>query len=256
VTVRPGDTLADIAEQRGLDSWQPIFDLNAGEPLPGGGQFTDPDLILPGQVLDLPPADQGAAAPHPSATPEPPTEEPPPPPPHEDEPTLPTEPSATAAASPTSESSPEEPEQSADADALHSDGDQFPAELAVVLAGSGALLAAGVGAAWLAHRRQRLRRRRPGRRLTPLPNGLSATQTVVTSAADEGTGDYAALDRALRGLAVLISQNPDGRMPDVVAAQLHGGRLELRLYAPADRPPPEPWLPPWCRGWNTRCPGS
>jgi nucleoid-associated protein YgaU/DNA-binding SARP family transcriptional activator len=242
VTVRPGDTLADIAEQRGLDSWQPIFDLNAGEPLPGGGQFTDPDLILPGQVLDLPLGDPGAAGPHPSATPEPPAEEAPPPPPHEDEPALPPEPSATAAASPTSESPPEEPEQSAaDADALYSDGDPFPTELAVVLAGSGALLAAGVGAAWLAHRRQRLRRRRPGRRLTPLANGLSATQTVVTSAADVGTGDYAALDRALRGLAVRISQNPDGRLPDVVAAQLHGGRLELRLYAPADRPPPEPW---------------
>ena len=53
--MQPGDTLADIAEQHGLDSWQPIFDLNAGEPLPGGGPFTDPDLILPGQVLDLPP---------------------------------------------------------------------------------------------------------------------------------------------------------------------------------------------------------
>ena len=61
--MRPGDTLADIAEQHGLDSWQPIFDLNAGEPLPGGGRFTDPDLILPGQVLDLPPVDPAAPAP-------------------------------------------------------------------------------------------------------------------------------------------------------------------------------------------------
>ena len=89
-------------------------------------------------------------------------------PPEEDEPAVPAEPHRPPAASPTSESPPEEPEQSAaDADALYSDGDQFPAELAAVLAGSGALLAAGVGAAWLAHRRQRLRRRRPGRRLTP-----------------------------------------------------------------------------------------
>ena len=130
-------------------------------------------------------------------------------------------------------------QSASDADALASDGD--PSELAVVLAGSGALLAAGVGAAWLAHRRQRLRRRRPGRRLTPLPKGLSATQTVVTSAADGGTADYAALDLALRGLAVRISEHPDGPLPDVAAARLHGGRLELRLYAPADRPPPEPW---------------
>ena len=184
----------------------------------------------------------GSRRPRPSATPEPPPRRRRRHPPHEDEPALPAEPSATAAASPTSESPPEEPEQSAaDADALDADGDQFPAELAVVLAGSGALLAAGVGTAWLAHRRQRLRRRRPGRRLTPLPNGLSATQTVVTSAADVGAADYAALDRALRGLAVRISEDPDGRLPDVVAARLHGGRLELRLYAPADRPPPEPW---------------
>ncbi|MBJ7452717.1 MAG: SARP family transcriptional regulator, partial [Blastococcus sp.] len=35
---------------------------------------------------------------------------------------------------------------------------------------------------------------------------------------------------------------PDGRLPDVVAARLHCGRLELRLHAPADRPPPEPWI--------------
>ncbi|RBY97569.1 SARP family transcriptional regulator [Blastococcus sp. TF02-8] len=243
VTVRPGDTLTDIAEEHGLDGWQPIYALNAGEPLPGGGRFTDPDLILPGQVLDLPPVNPAAPGSHPPATPEPPTEEAPPPrPPHEDGPAVPAEPTSSPAASPTSQGAPEEPVQSAaDADALDADGDQFPAELAAVLAGSGALLAAGVGAAWLAHRRQRLRRRRPGRRLIPLSKGLSATQTVVTSAADAGRADYAALDLALRGLAVRISEHPDGTLPDVHAARLHGGRLELRLHAPADRPPPEPW---------------
>ena len=40
--MRPGDTLTDIAEQRGLDGWQPIFALNAGEPLPGGGSSPTP----------------------------------------------------------------------------------------------------------------------------------------------------------------------------------------------------------------------
>ncbi|SNR79469.1 LysM peptidoglycan-binding domain-containing protein [Blastococcus mobilis] len=242
VTVQPGDTLADLAEQHGLEHWQPIFDLNAGEPLPGGGRFTDPDLIRPGQVLDLPPADRAAADSSPPAPPERSAEEAPPPPSDEDGPAAPAESSPTPAASPTSESPPAEPEQSAaDADALDADGDQFPSELAAVLAGSGALLAAGVGAAWLAHRRQRLRRRRPGRRLAPLPKAQSATQTVVASAADAGTADYAALDLALRGLAVRISADPDGQLPDVVAARLDGGRLELRLHAPADRPPPEPW---------------
>ncbi|CCH87124.1 Conserved protein of unknown function; putative Peptidoglycan-binding LysM domain [Modestobacter italicus] len=244
VTVRPGDTLADIAAQHGLDSWQPIFDLNAGEPLPGGGGFSDPDLIRPGQVLDLPPADPAAADAGPPAAPGPPAEEAPPPPPlDEDELPVPAEPSPTPDASPAAESPPEDPEQSAaDTDSLDADADQFPAEMASVLAGSGAMLAAGVGAAWLAHRRQRLRRRRPGRRLAPLPTTQSAIQTVLASAADKGTADYAALDLALRGLAVQVSADPDARLPDVVAARLHGGQLELRLHAPADRPPPAPWI--------------
>ncbi|RBY81538.1 LysM domain-containing protein [Blastococcus sp. TF02A-26] len=233
VTVRPGDTLTDIAEQHDLQHWQPIFDLNAGEPLPGGGQFTDPDLIRPGQVLDLPPADPAAADPPPPTENEPPADEPAP---DEDEPAVPAEPS------PTPDSLPEQSEQAAvDANADGGDADESPSELAAVLAGSGALLAAGVGAAWLAHRRQRLRRRRPGRRLAPLSRMQSATQAVVASAADAGTADYAALDLALRGLAVRISADPGGQLPDVVAARLHGGRLELRLHAPADRPPPEPW---------------
>jgi len=239
VTVQPGDTLADLAEQHGLEHWQPIFDLNAGEPLPGGGRFTDPDLIRPGQALDLPPANPAAADPPPPTGPEHPTDEPAP---DEDEPAAPAGPARTPAASPSPESLPEQSEQAAvDADADGRDAAESSSELAAVLAGSGALLAAGVGAAWLAHRRQRLRRRRPGRRLAPLPRTQSATQTVV-SAADEGTADYAALDLALRGLAVQISADPDAQLPDVVAARLHGGRLELRLHAPADRPPPEPWI--------------
>ncbi|MGX5653228.1 LysM peptidoglycan-binding domain-containing protein [Geodermatophilus nigrescens] len=236
VTVQPGDTLADLAEQHGLEHWQPIFDLNAGEPLPGGGRFTDPDLIRPGQVLDIPP-DPAAAGPPPPTDLEPPTDEPAL---NEDEPAVPAAPAPTP---PTTESQPEQSEQAAvDADAGSGDAADSPSELAAVLAGSGALLAAGVGAAWLARRRQRLRRRRPGRRLAPVPKTQSATQTVVASAADEGTADYAALDLALRGLAVQISADPDGRLPDIVAARLHGGRLELRLHAPADRPPPEPWI--------------
>ncbi|SDO16080.1 LysM peptidoglycan-binding domain-containing protein [Geodermatophilus sp. DSM 45219] len=243
VTVQPGDTLADLAEQHGLEHWQPIFDLNAGEPLPGGGRFTNPDLIRPGQVLDLPPADPAAADAPPPTGPEPPADEPAP---DEDEPVVPAEPAPTPAASQSPESLPEPSEQAAvdadaDADADGGDAAASPSELAAVLVGSGALLAAGVGAAWLTHRRQRLRRRRPGRRLAPVPKTQSATQTVVASAADEGMADYAALDLALRGLAVQISADPEAQLPDVVAARLHGGRLELRLHAPADRPPPEPW---------------
>lgn len=241
VTVRPGDTLAGIAEHQGLDSWQPIFDLNAGESQPGGGRFTDPDLIRPGQVLDLPPSAT------PSPVPIPPTppgghEPPEPSPSHEEDATAPadrhpTSPAPPTVPSPSGDSSPQPAPDAEGADA----GEQPSSELAIVLGGSGALLAAGLGAAWLAHRRQRLRRRRPGRRLVPPSRELSATQTAVTSAAASGRADYSALDRALRHLAVLISADPDGRLPDVTAARLDSGRLDLRLYTPAGRPPPAPW---------------
>ncbi len=324
VTVRPGDTLAGIAKQHSLDGWQPIFDLNAGEPQPGGGRFTDPDLIRPGQVLDLPPDDPATSNPLPPAAAEPPAEAPQPSPPDGGQPPGPAdlspgpaesspgpaesspgpaesspgpaesspgpaesspgpaesspgpaesspgpaesspgpaesspgpaesspgpaesspgpaESSPGPAESPTSARPSEEPEQPA-ADALDTKAEQVPSELAAVLAGSGALLAAGIGATWLAHRRQRLRRRRPGRRLATVPSSLSVTQAVVTSAADAGTADYAALDRALRSLAVRTSEEPGGRLPDVAAARLDGRRLDLRLHAPADRPPPGPW---------------
>jgi DNA-binding SARP family transcriptional activator len=139
--------------------------------------------------------------------------------------------------SPSGDSSPHPAPVAEGADA----GEQPSSELAIVLGGSGALLAAGLGAAWLAHRRQRLRRRRPGRRLAPPSRELSATQTAVTSAAASGQADYAALDRSLRQLAVLISEDPDARLPDVTAARLDSGRLQLRLHTPAGRPPPAPW---------------
>ena len=83
-----------------------------------------------------------------------------------------------------------------------------------------------------------------------LPNGLPATQRVVTSAADMGAGDYAALDLAAR------SRRPDfpepGRLPDVVAAQLHGGSRSSRGCTPLPtvrRPNRGPPTTPVCGGF-------
>ncbi|SDG04381.1 LysM domain-containing protein [Blastococcus aurantiacus] len=249
--VQPGDTLADIAEQHGLSSWKPIFDVNAGELLPGGGRFTDPDLIRPGQLLDVPAEGPSAPAPLPPVDPEPPGEEGSPSAPRpEGPPTAPADPSPVP--SPASPESPSQEAEESAADGDDADEDQSPSELAAVLAGSGALLAAGLGTAWLAHRRQRLRRRRPGRRLAPLPRELSDTQMAVTSAASSGQADYVALDRALRELAVLISGDPEGQLPDIVAARLDNNRLELRLYVPADQPPPSPWTSDDTGHWWSR----
>ncbi|MEU0186730.1 LysM peptidoglycan-binding domain-containing protein [Streptomyces sp. NPDC006207] len=63
-TVRPGDTLSQIAEDElgDADRYPAIFRLNRGEAQPGGRHFTDPDLIYPGQHLDLPGSDASATA--------------------------------------------------------------------------------------------------------------------------------------------------------------------------------------------------
>ncbi|MFH9118523.1 LysM peptidoglycan-binding domain-containing protein [Streptomyces globisporus] len=55
-TVAPGDNLSKIAgkELGDDDAYPAIFELNKGEPQPGGGTFTNPDLLYPGQKLDLP----------------------------------------------------------------------------------------------------------------------------------------------------------------------------------------------------------
>ncbi|MEV5600330.1 BTAD domain-containing putative transcriptional regulator [Streptomyces sp. NPDC052299] len=75
-TVRPGDSLGAIADRELGDParYGEIFDLNRGAELPGGGTFTNPDLIIPGQKLKLPasgpqeadPANPGPAKPKPA----------------------------------------------------------------------------------------------------------------------------------------------------------------------------------------------
>ncbi|MFB7301387.1 LysM peptidoglycan-binding domain-containing protein, partial [Streptomyces rubiginosohelvolus] len=63
-TVAPGDNLSKIAgKELGDDNAYPaIFELNKGEPQPGGGTFTNPDLLYPGQKLDLPAQAEAPAA--------------------------------------------------------------------------------------------------------------------------------------------------------------------------------------------------
>lgn len=55
-TVAPGDNLSKIADKElgDADAYPAIFELNKGDAQPGGGTFTNPDLLYPGQKLDLP----------------------------------------------------------------------------------------------------------------------------------------------------------------------------------------------------------
>ncbi|WBB78582.1 BTAD domain-containing putative transcriptional regulator [Micromonospora sp. WMMD882] len=55
-TVRRGESLSSIAKHRlgDRDRWDDIYALNLGTRFPTGGALTDPDVIHPGWVLDLP----------------------------------------------------------------------------------------------------------------------------------------------------------------------------------------------------------
>jgi LysM repeat protein len=52
--VRPGDTLSSIARAFGLSSFWPLFWRNEQRPQPSGGVLTNPNLIRPGWVLEIP----------------------------------------------------------------------------------------------------------------------------------------------------------------------------------------------------------
>ncbi|MEU5298960.1 LysM peptidoglycan-binding domain-containing protein [Streptomyces umbrinus] len=64
VTVHTGDSLWSIADEHGDPTdWPEIYEANKGELQPDGHHFNDPDLIVPGQKLDLPQSGSHAKAP-------------------------------------------------------------------------------------------------------------------------------------------------------------------------------------------------
>ncbi|MET9535779.1 LysM peptidoglycan-binding domain-containing protein [Streptomyces sp. NPDC006649] len=71
-TVESGDDLSQIAKDQLGDAgrWPQIYQLNKGEQQPGGRHFTNPDLIYPGQKIDLPTATTTPSTP-PADTPAP-----------------------------------------------------------------------------------------------------------------------------------------------------------------------------------------
>lgn len=241
VVVEPGDTLSGIAAEQGLPSWQPIFEANAGEVQPGGGLFTDPDLIFPGQALDIP-VDQASTPvppvvvdvePAPAPVPVPPQAEPVP-----DPLPAPGQPGEKAGRAGAEQESPAPDTGTADAD----DPEQEQSSLLLALSGAGALLAAGVGAAFWVHRRRRFFRRRPGRALTATPPALRSVEVTLRAAAAEAEAEFLTLDLALRSLALQLAETSDGHLPEVVAARIGQGRLDLILDQDAPTPAPHPWV--------------
>ncbi|MEJ8632306.1 LysM peptidoglycan-binding domain-containing protein [Streptomyces sp. MS2.AVA.5] len=240
VTVREGDSLWSIADEHGHpDDWPALYEANRGETAPGGGTFTNPNLIFPGQVLDLPHAggqtddpddtDQGHEDPKPDKKPAPEgTPDKKPDGEHAAPPAATPAPSSSAQPAP-STTAPAPPVQGTDrgeAPAAEPNEDSETALApAAVWMGAGALAAALVSA--LATRRiLQQRRRRPGRRI-PMPAGRAAATEQGLRAAQHPTG-FELLGTALRSLALNLAA-ADRELPVLQAVVLHEAKVELHL---------------------------
>ncbi|MBT2404606.1 MULTISPECIES: LysM peptidoglycan-binding domain-containing protein [unclassified Streptomyces] len=259
--VKSGENLWGIADEHGdPEDWPKIFEANRGKPLPGGGTFDNPDLIVPGQELTLPTAT--APAPAPDSRPAPDTKTPPKPETAKDTPTptapapAPSTPStpAPAASTPstaptTAVPTPEQDGQKADTAQQLQDADEGLAPAAVWM-GAGALAAALIGT--LATRRiLQQRRRRPGRRI-PMPTGSAAATEQGLRAAQHPTG-FDLLDAALRTLALNLTA-AERDLPVVTAVVLHEQKVELHLDQ--DTPPMKPFSGTVGRTDLWTCPAS
>jgi hypothetical protein len=110
----------------------------------------------------------------------------------------------------------------------------------IAFAGGGVLLAGVTLAALRRYRRRQRLWRRPGRAVVATPAGLRPVERALLAAGAAGTPDVTWLDEALRSLVHTLAADPDGHLPDLVAACMTGDRLELVLAGPHQHPPP-PW---------------
>ncbi|MDV5143240.1 LysM peptidoglycan-binding domain-containing protein [Streptomyces sp. SBC-4] len=248
VTVREGDSLWEIAGAHGNpENWTAIYEANKGEPMPGGGTFNNPDVILPGQVLDLPgtktpsaPApDRSTAKPKPPAPTEDtqPSEEPPSPsnPGAGSEADQDAPPAATPSPSPTAQpptspapvptpSATRTPVPAVDPSANDSAG--------IFLSAAGGTLVAGGVVLMLRRRRTLQRRRRENDTAIVMPTGRAAVTEQALRSMDS-TSELLLLDTALRTLASRLSAE-DRALPPLAAVQLGAEGILLHLSETTD----------------------
>lgn len=259
VVVHEGQTLSDVARQQLGDpsQYQRIFEANQNAPLPGGGKFTDPDLIFPGQQLTVPSQASGDAAakteppspqaphrpaksqraPGPSAEPSPaqslPKEHATPSQQHEESPAS-SAPRPRAGAVPPAERrgpaaspqrvQPSSPSARATAPESVPAADQRTDGLgAQQLVGIGALLAATLSGG-LALKRILQRRRRKAGETIAMPEEASALEQSLTAQAEPGSVEL--LDTAVRSLHHHLREQ-GAALPALRGARITGSTVEL-----------------------------
>ncbi|WP_432091457.1 LysM peptidoglycan-binding domain-containing protein [Streptomyces sp. NRRL F-5630] len=244
--VKSGDSLWSLAGTYGdPGDWPELFEANKGQEQPGGGHFTDPDVIFPGQVLTVPgaahPRDDGSSTAD-SREPSPTTSKPhagssaSPTPEHEETrvPSTAPDDSRERATEGAQEAPSHKPAATGHAVA-GADEDSTARTAAVLgLTASGAVAAALVGA--LATRRLLQRRRlRRGRKIAMPAEPLASAEERLRSV-DAGH-EINRLDLMLRTLAH-HARTDASPLPQVSAVQLgvQGARLHLAEAAPALAP--------------------
>ena len=230
VRVEPGDTLWSIAEEEYGDGqrWSRVYAANTD-------QITDPDVIHPGQVLDIPgrrvegqaPVTERDLEPNPSADIRPPVDSKPPTAAYGDD---------SAASETPSVAEPEG--RTTDKSEDHGGGGSHFVGL---LSGGGSLLGAGLLGVLVVRRRVQYRNRRSGKVVARTPTDLAPVESAVRNAA-EGQDDADFLDQSLRELVDGIRER-DGvtTLPDVAAVRLSEDRVELHLVTPSAVRAPQPW---------------
>lgn len=277
VTVRPGDTLSQIA----LDH---LDDATRYPDLAALNQIADPDDISVGQIIVItepsidtataippaaapssaPPVDD-SSAPAPTAAPIP---EPAGPPsaapatsPASSAAAIPLQPAAAALPSTTALPNPSTPDPTtipparspaADSNTVAADEtsgaeDTGQHSTVAALSGIAALTAAAAWLALLAARRRGARRRIPGRQAAPARLGAVRAERRLREKAMAADAGW--LDAALRSLATTLNTQPAADYPDVLAAFVKPDQLRLQLAGPAPAAPPftaigDDWLLP------------
>ncbi|MFF2403531.1 LysM peptidoglycan-binding domain-containing protein [Streptomyces goshikiensis] len=241
-TVKNGDSLTAIAESQlgSAGRYGEIFDLNKGGPLPGGGAFTDPDLIQPGQHLTLPGSASNPAPPQQAAKPNPGT----------DSSTTPA-PAAKPAPAPSVSATKPPPPATAEAAQPAPSATTLPVEDTAgshvnfaLIAGIGTLLAASLAGALGVRRILQQRERKAGQTIAKDEEPSELEQLLAATSEPAG---IELLDRVLRTLAHhAVTDSRD--VPALRGARLDTAGVTLLLDEPA--PPVAPFTAgPASRVW-------
>ncbi|GAB2446121.1 hypothetical protein GCM10027062_29150 [Nocardioides hungaricus] len=251
-TVRPNDTLIDIAQDKlgDADRWPEIYKASTAITQPGGVQLTDPDMIDVGWKLNIPgaetPTDDRQYQPQPREdkpqTPaEPEDQQPPVDPPAEETPPATHETPVPETAAPEVPHAEESAAPAADVDQID-DTDDSILEAPWVLAGltgGGVLLSGALLMALRSRRRSAFRNRPPGRAIAAPPPELAPVEMTLNATGSPAAATVEFADEALRRLAAAVGAQGT-TMPPLAAVELAHGKLTMHLSAPAAVP--APWV--------------